>query len=246
MFQKKVRVCQYKLGLYFPFLANFVNMKRIFIILIIFVFGVAISYFMMNKNQNRHVLKVYNPIDVQAEMVDSLMKGKGYGHRIGNFSFLNQDGNQIRLSDVKGSVFVAEYFFTTCGTICPEMNKQMQRIQKAYLNNDQVKILSFTVDPEVDSVAQMKNYAEGHGAKTGKWHFLTGEKDKLYRLARTSFFVLKPAEASNQGDNGGDFIHTNNFVLVDKELRIRGYYDGTSWKDVNNLIEDIQVLLDEK
>lgn len=221
-------------------------MKRVFILLIIFVIGVTISYFMINQNQNKHELKVYNPIDVKAEMVDSLMQGKGYGHRIGNFSFLNQEGKQISLADVKGAVFVAEYFFTTCGTICPAMNKQMQRVQKAYLNNEQVKILSFTVDPEVDTVAQMKNYAEGHGAKTGKWHFLTGDKNKLYDLARKSFFVLKPAEAANQGDAGSDFIHTNNFVLVDKELRIRGYYDGTSTKEVNHLIEDIQILLEEK
>jgi protein SCO1 len=220
-------------------------MKRILILLIVFVIGVTISYFMMNKKNNKHALKVYNPIDVKAEMVDSLMQGKGYGHRIGNFSFLNQEGKQISLADIKGSVFVAEYFFTTCGTICPAMNKQMQRVQKAYLNNEQVKILSFTVDPEVDTVAQMKNYADGHGAKAGKWHFLTGDKDKLYRLARTSFFVLKPAEAQNLGDAGSDFIHTNNFVLVDKELRIRGYYDGTSTKEVNHLIEDIQILLDE-
>jgi protein SCO1/2 len=221
-------------------------MKRVLILLIIFVIGVTISYFMINENQNKHELKVYNPIDVKAEMVDSLMQGKGYGHRIGNFSFLNQEGKKISLADVKGSIFVAEYFFTTCGTICPAMNKQMQRVQKAYLNNEQVKILSFTVDPEIDTVAQMKNYANGHGAKSGKWHFLTGDKDQLYDLARKSFFVLKPAEAENQGDANSDFIHTNNFVLVDQELRIRGYYDGTSAKEVNHLIEDIQLLLDEK
>lgn len=222
-------------------------MKRVFIFVIIFVIGVMVSYFMINQNQkSKHKLKVYNPIDVKAEMVDSLMQGKGYGHRVGNFSFLNQDGEEISLTNIKGSIFVAEYFFTTCGTICPTMNKQMQRVQKAYLNNEQVKILSFTVDPEVDTVAQMKNYADGHGAKKGKWHFLTGDKDKLYQLARKSFFVLKPAEAENQGDANSDFIHTNNFVLVDKELRIRGYYDGTSIKEVDHLIEDIQLLLDEK
>lgn len=219
-------------------------MKKALVLLLIFVIGVSITYLMVNKK--KHKLKVYNPIDVKAEMVDSLIQGKGYGHRIGNFSFLNQDGQTIRLADVKGSVFVVEYFFTTCGTICPAMNKQMQRVQNAYMNNNQVKILSFTVDPDIDTVAQMKNYAEGHGAKTGKWHFLTGDKDKLYDLARKSFFVLKPAEAENQGDANSDFIHTNNFVLVDKELRIRGYYDGTSAKEVNHLIEDIQFLLDEK
>lgn len=220
-------------------------MKRVIILLIIAVLGITISYYIQKPSDN-HNLKVYNPVDVKEEMVDSLMRGIGIGHRIGNFSFENQEGKIISLADVKGNVFVAEYFFTTCGTICPRMNKQMQRVQKAYIENDRLKILSFTVDPEIDTVAQMKRYADGHKAISGKWHFLTGEKAKLYELARKSFFVLKPAEAQNLGDAGSDFIHTNNFVLVDKQLRIRGYYDGTSAKEVNHLIEDIQILLDEK
>lgn len=220
-------------------------MKKVFILLIIAVLGITISYYIQKPSDN-HNLKVYNPVDVKEEMVDSLMRGIGIGHRIGNFSFENQEGKIISLADVKGNVFVAEYFFTTCGTICPRMNKQMQRVQKAYIENDRLKILSFTVDPEIDTVAQMKRYADGHKAISGKWHFLTGEKTKLYELARKSFFVLKPAEAQNLGDAGSDFIHTNNFVLVDKQLRIRGYYDGTSTKEVNHLIEDIQILLDEK
>lgn len=219
---------------------------RILIVAIIFIAGVILSYFVFSPNQTEKKLKIYNPINLQSEMVDSLMQRKGYGHKIGSFSFLNQFGEKITLNNVKGSVFVAEYFFTTCGTICPAMNRQMQRVQKAYVDQNKLKILSFTVDPKIDTVAQMKMYADAHSAKKGKWHFLTGDKEELYKLARTSFFVLKPAEAENQGDAGSDFIHTNNFVLVDKQLRIRGYYDGTSEKEVTHLIEDIQILLDEK
>ena len=141
---------------------------------------------------------------------------------------------------------MAEYFFTTCGTICPIMNMEMQRVQEAFNGNEGFKILSFTVDPETDSVAQMKNYADGHSADPKQWHFLTGEKKDLYQLARRSFFVLKPAEAENQGDVGSDFIHTNYFVLVDRQKRIRGYYDGTDSKEVDKLIEDIQKLMEEK
>jgi len=169
----------------------------------------------------------------------------GHGHTIGKFSFLDQEGNMITQEDVRGKVYVVEYFFTTCGTICPKMNKQMQRVHKAYKRNKDVNILSFTVDPETDTVEQMKRYASQHGADATQWHFLTGNKDSLYRLARTSFFVLKPAEAENQGDVGSDFIHTNNFVLVDKQMRIRGYYDGTSAKEVDKLIHDIDHLLKE-
>jgi protein SCO1/2 len=164
---------------------------------------------------------------------------------IGDFSLLNQNGETFTLDDVKGKVFVAEYFFTTCGTICPKMTEQMTRVQKKFKGNDAFKILSFTVNPEYDTVEIMNAYAEKHNAVEGQWHFLTGSKKELYSLARNSFFVLKPAEAANLGDAGSDFIHTNNFVLVDQELRIRGYYDGTSISEVNELMVDIQILLDK-
>jgi protein SCO1/2 len=126
------------------------------------------------------------------------------------------------------------------------MNVQMQRVQQAYLSNPLFKILSFTVNPEIDSVKQMKMYADGHGANSNQWYFLTGDKKELYSLARKSFFVLKPAESQNLGDAGSDFIHTNNFVLVDKKMRIRGYYDGTSAIEVDQLIIDVEKLLKEK
>ena len=220
-------------------------MNRVYIFLSIVIVSILVSYLLMRPDKT-HKLQIINPVDVNPEMVDSLVRGKGYGHKIGDFSFTNQAGKTITLDDVNGNVFVAEYFFTTCGTICPKMNQQMQRVQEAYSDEEQLKILSFTVNPEIDTVEQMKLYASGHGAIDGKWHFLTGEKEKLYQLARSSFFVLKPAEAQNLGDAGSDFIHTNNFVLVDKKLRIRGYYDGTSEKEVNNLIKDIEILLNEK
>ncbi len=219
---------------------------RVFIFFVIFIVATTLGYFILKPNDHQDELPVINPVDVSSEMVDSSVIRKGFGHRIGNFEFLNQDNQKIGLKDVKGKVFVAEYFFTTCGTICPKMNEQMQRVQKAFLKNPDFKILSFTVDPEVDSVAQMKMYAEGHGAEKGQWHFLTGDKKDLYSLARKSFFILKPAEAENLGDAGSDFIHTNNFVLVDQLLRIRGYYDGTNAKDVDRLIHDIDVVLAEK
>ncbi len=121
----------------------------------------------------------------------------------------------------------------------------MRRIQDAYPSDNRLKILSFTVDPETDTVAELKRYATVHHADDNQWHFLTGQKADLYKLARRSFFVLKPAEVENQGDVGSDFIHTNNFVLVDQRMRIRGYYDGTSSTEVTKLINDIKRLFDE-
>ena len=220
-------------------------MKRILFLVVFFILGVTITYFMIKPSKEKS-LPVINPVDVNKEMVDPELLRIGYGHKIGNFSFLNQDGKVVTQQDVKGKVFVAEYFFTTCGTICPIMNVQMQRVHKVYQGNKNVRILSFTVDPKVDTVAQMKRYAVAHGADAKSWFFLTGTQEKLYELARKSFFVLKPAETENQGDVGSDFIHTNNFVLVDKEMRIRGYYDGTNPKEVDELIGDIALLVKEK
>lgn len=220
-------------------------MKRILFLVVFFILGVSITYFMIKPSKEKS-LPVINPVDVNEEMVDPELLRIGYGHKIGNFSFLNQDGKVVTQQDVKGKVFVAEYFFTTCGTICPIMNVQMQRVHKVYQGNKNVRILSFTVDPKVDTVAQMKRYAVAHGADVKSWFFLTGTQEKLYELARKSFFVLKPAETENQGDVGSDFIHTNNFVLVDKEMRIRGYYDGTNSKEVDELIGDIALLVKEK
>ena len=125
------------------------------------------------------------------------------------------------------------------------MNRQMQRIQSAYEKDKRLKLLSFTVDPDNDTPEKLKKYAQDHHYIKGKWHFLTGKKEDLYRLARKSYFVLKPSEAQNLGDAGSDFIHTNNFVLIDQKQRIRGYYDGTNPKEVSQLIHDIGLVLEE-
>lgn len=219
---------------------------RVFITFIIIVIGVFTAYYMTKSSQEIKQLPVIQPRDVNSEMVDPELITMGIGHRIGEFALTNQSSETITLKDVKGRIFVAEYFFTTCLTICPIMTEQMTRVQKRFNGNKDVKILSFTVDPEIDDVVVMKAYAKKHNAVDGQWHFLTGTKKDLYSLARNSFFVLKPAEARNLGDASSDFIHTNNFVLVDKDLRIRGYYDGTSTEEIGVLMEDIDLLLNEK
>ena len=219
-------------------------MKRIVFILVVLIICVAISYTMLRKNDQKP-LPIINPTDLKKELVDPELLAVGQGHTIGNFSFTNQDGITITEKEIENKVFVAEYFFSTCKSICPIMNQQMQRIQKTYKGNKSVKILSFTVDPETDNSETLKTYAVQHGYQKGQWHFLTGTKSSLYSLARKSFFVLKPAEATNLGDAVNDFIHTNNFVLVDKKKRIRGYYDGTNPAEITELIEDIELLLNE-
>ena len=164
------------------------------------------------------------------------------GKKIDDFSFANQYGDSICLDSLKNKTIVAEYFFTTCKTICPLMTDQMKKVQEAILDQQDIVILSFTVDPQTDTVEQMHRYAQEHGAIKNKWHFLTGDKKALYEFARKSLFILNPEEAQNQADDGHDFIHTNNFVLVDKNKKIRGYYDGTNPKEVQKLINDLNKL----
>jgi protein SCO1/2 len=220
-------------------------MKKILAFGLVVIISVIVAYFMITGKKNTKAPDVLNPIDLNPETVDQDLLQVGQGHKIGEFSFTNQDDQPIGLKDLKGKVFVAEYFFTTCQTICPRMNDQMQRIQQAFKDETNFKILSFTVNPEVDTVEQLKRYAQEHQAIAGKWHFLTGEKTKLYEAARKYFFLLKKSEVENQGDVGSDFIHTNNFVLIDREQRIRGYYDGTNPKEVDKLIRDAKLILQE-
>lgn len=218
--------------------------KMIFLVAFICT-GIGVVYYMNQPKEKP--LPIINPVDLlEQDVVDQELLRVGMGHRIGSFSFKNQDNKTITDKDVRGKVFVAEYFFTTCGTICPAMNKNMQLVQDAFADEKQFKILSFTVDPEVDDVTRMSAYATDHNANSKQWWFLTGKKEELYSLARKSFFLLKPAEAQNLGDVGSDFIHTNNFVLIDKQMRIRGYYDGTSKEEVGKLIEGVKKLLEER
>jgi protein SCO1/2 len=218
-------------------------MKKIIGIGLVLLVFIPIAFFLLPKKTDKKSPEVLNPIDLNPETVDQDLLQVGQGHTIGAFSFQNQDGKWMGLDQVRGKVFVAEYFFTTCQTICPKMNDQMQRVQATFKNESLFSILSFTVNPEVDTIAQLKRYAETHQAIAGKWHFLTGNKEKLYEAARKSFFLLKKSEVENQGDVGTDFIHTNNFVLIDKKLRIRGYYDGTNPKEVDKLMEDARLIL---
>lgn len=222
-------------------------MKKTILFLVVFstiMIGVT-YYYQKSKIDQPKPLPVLNPVDLNEEMVDPELLRIGYGHTISDFNFKDQNGQTITQKVIENKVFVAEYFFTTCPTICPVMNEQMQRVDAKFKNNNEVRILSFTVDPETDTPAQLKKYSDSHSSSKN-WYFLTGKKEKLYSLARKSFFVLKPAAAVNQGDVGSDFIHTNNFVLVDKNKRIRGYYDGTSTKEVDQLLKDIDLLLKEK
>ncbi len=162
-------------------------------------------------------------------------------HRVADFEFINQNGDTINQESVKGKIYVADYFFVTCQSICPIMSKQMQRLAEHFRGRTNILFLSHTVNPEEDSVTVLHQYALKHRANAQQWLFLTGDKKKLYEMARKSY--LLDAEEGNGGTE--DFIHTQNFALIDTHRCIRGYYNGTDSTDVNRLITDIELLVEE-
>ena len=161
-----------------------------------------------------------------------------------DFAFTDQNGKPVTERNVEGKVYVAEYFFTTCKGICPKLNTNMKSVYEAFQNEKGFAILSHTVDPETDTVARMKRYADSLGAKTGNWFFLTGKKDSLYHAARVSYLLDDPKNGNDKIED--QFIHTQFFALVDKSGRVRKIYDGLKKEELAELEKDIPVLLNEK
>ncbi|WP_276502587.1 SCO family protein [Terrimonas pollutisoli] len=167
--------------------------------------------------------------------------GKAKDHHIGNFQLVNQDGIVKTEKQWDGKIVVADFFFTHCPTICPKMTASMMRINEEFKNDGAIWLSSFSVDPERDSATQLKTHADRFGIVTAKWDLLTGDKREIYKLARNSFMIV-----ATDGDGGpNDFIHSEKLVLIDPQKRIRGYYDGTSDKEVKQLVNDIKKLKHE-
>ena len=191
-----------------------------------------------NALQPKKTLTIYQPSMVNAELVDSTLQHVKKYHTIADFSLTNQNGKTITQSDYKDKIYIADFFFTTCPTICPVMTKNMAGIQEQIIDDDDVLLLSHSVTPVIDSVAQLKKYALEKGVNDAKWNLVTGDKKQIYQLARKSYLAVK-----NDGDGGPfDMIHTENFILVDKERRIRGFYDGTKTGDIEKLLKDLDIL----
>lgn len=210
---------------------------------LIFIIGVLLATRILTHEKK---LKIFNPIDVNPVLVDDSLKNVAKNHRVSQFALSDQQGLVTDASFLKDKIYVADFFFTTCQTICPVMQSHMNIVADVFKEKKDVKFISFSVTPQIDTVPVLRAYAEQLGINYDQWRLLTGDKKKIYDLARKSYFALKPAE-TGKGDGGvSDFIHTNNFVLVDKNKRIRGYYDGTSSEDIERLIEEVNILLDEK
>jgi protein SCO1/2 len=208
------------------------KIKLNYIYLLAFIF---ISCNQDSKNQ----LPIYNPVDFNPKYVDKSIQNVNKNHTVKDFNLINQNGNNITSKDYENKIYVVDFFFTRCPSICPIMTDNMKKIQDEYINNDDVMLLSMSVTPDIDDIEVLKDYAVEKGVNDSKWNITTGSKKHIYELARKSYFAVV-----DQGDGGlQDFIHTPNFILVDTKKQIRGIYDGTEDNEILRLIKDINLLV---
>ena len=186
-------------------------------------------------------LPIYNPADVNPKLVDESIVHVRNSHKVADFKLINQNGDTITQENYKDKIYVADFFFTRCMTICPVMTNNIGKLQDVFINDDDVMFLSHSVTPVIDSVSVLRAYADKKGVIDSKWNITTGDKKHIYKLSRKSYFAVL-----DEGDGGlQDFVHTENFVLVDKKRQIRGFYDGTDNDDIQRLIVDIRILQNE-
>ena len=223
-------------------MANSSFQKSIPTLLVMFLFSVLGIYTFYRLLTPEERLPVFSPVDVNPRLVDASLHHVKKNHKISDFELVNQNGATITQATFDNKIYVADFFFTRCGTICPLMTTHMYALQNAFLNDEEVLLLSHSVTPVLDSVPVLKRYAENKGVLAAKWHLVTGPKKQIYDLARKSYFAVL-----DEGDGGEqDFIHTEQFVLVDQKKRIRGYYDGTDPKEIERILADISLLKKEK
>ena len=211
------------------------------LIVFMLLFSIAGIYLFYRIQKPEKKLQIFNPTDVNPRLVDPSVRHVRNLHKIGRFKMIDQNANIITNATYKNKIYVADFFFTRCESICPIMTNNMAKVQEAFKEDDSIMLLSFSVTPTIDSVSVLKEYAIKNGVIDTKWHLVTGNKKEIYKLAHQSYFT-----ALNKGDGGKqDFIHTEQFVLIDKEQQIRGFYDGTKKEQISQLIEDIKILKKE-
>ncbi len=201
--------------------------------------GASIVYLTLYYEQN---LPIYNPSDINPKLVDKSKRGIIKDHTVGDFKLTNQLGETVTQENFKDKIYVSCFIFTSCQGICPAMTGNLSGVYKEFINDAEIMFISHSVTPEIDSVPILKAFAEKYGVeKHNKWHFVTGERKEIYELARMHYFA-----ATDSGDGGpNDFVHTENLVLVDKEKRLRGFYDGRVYDQIDKLKEDIVKLKEE-
>lgn len=219
--------------------------------LVFLILSIAIFLGIYALQSPKKMLPIYSPRDVNPELVDSTVQHIGNDHKIADFSFTNQNGKLITEKEYENYIYVADFFFTTCPTICPKMTNNMVWLQNQLKKYPNVKLLSFSVTPDIDTPEVLKKYALEKGVDDARWNLVTGDKKEIYYLARKSYLAVKTGKAEEYFD----MVHTENFILIDKNKRIRGFYDGTNLdqpseddktKNMQQLLTDIIWLVENQ
>jgi len=197
-------------------------------------FAIGLFYYILKPLET---LPIYQPAEVNEKLVDSSIIHVSKYHKIADFKLTNQNGEKITQEFYNDKIYVADFFFTTCQDICPVMTKNMYQLQQELKNDNNILFLSHTVIPEIDTVEQLKKYAIENKIDESRWNLVTGDKKQIYDLARKSYLAVEDVEFGEF-----DMIHTENFMLIDKQKQIRGFYDGTNTEEIQRLLKDIEIL----
>lgn len=220
-------------------------------IIVFLILSIAIFFGIYSLQTPQKMLPIYSPRDINPELVDSTIQHIGNDHKIADFAFTNQNGKIITQKNYENTIYVADFFFTTCPTICPKMTNNMVWLQEQLKKYPSVKLLSFSVTPDIDTPQVLKKYALKKGVDDSRWNLVTGDKKDIYYLARKSYLAVK----TGKPEELYDMVHTENFILVDKNKRIRGFYDGTNLnqpsddpkaKNMQQLLADIIWLVENQ
>ena len=213
------------------------------IAVVLILFGLTGCSNSRERDSRVDVLPYYNEASFTPQWFEDNESVPNDFHKLPEFSLINQNGEIFNEQSIEGKIVVADFFFTTCPGICPKMTNNMALVQDEFLNDDQVVLLSHSVTPAYDSIPILKEYGEMKGVNGKRWHLLTGNREVIYDLGRNSYFVEEDLGLSKDPN---DFIHTENFVLIDKNRHIRGIYNGLNKTSINHLIADIRTLKEEK
>ncbi|WP_026463109.1 SCO family protein [Adhaeribacter aquaticus] len=216
--------------------------RKVLILGILLLVPIFFYFFLRIFGSNQYHLRTFFPVIDENTEEPVVQNGDTLFQKVPDFKLTSQTGKSISQADLDNSVYVANFFFASCKDVCKKMSTQLSRVQEAFLQDPSVKIVSYTVDPERDSVGTLRKYAQTYDADSTKWYFLTGPKPAIYQLAQQGY-KLAVMEAPSVTP---DFIHSEKFILVDKQKHVRGIYDGTKPEDVDRLITEIRLLLKEK
>ncbi len=209
---------------------------------VFFLINIIAFVFIAGCRTNNTSIPFYNSPDFTPYFLSNGEVEEIISHKISDFSFINQNEKTITNKEIEGKIHIANFMFTSCTSICPDMTGNMKLIEKAFSNDPRVVILSYSVTPWIDTPDKLADYVEFNDIKTNNWHFLTGSKNEIYSLARESYFA---EETMGFSKDSTDFLHTEYFILVDRDKRIRGIYNGTLMLEALQVVEDISALLDE-